>query len=147
MAPRNPSLSSMTAAEFAAALKAHGFRVVKAKIEDATAQSRGISWTAVLRGRTVDCARTLANGTRRRDCAEGGEVAALAASRGRWCAFAGRRAVPLGHLVPARDAQPKGLRSPACIIRRKLYGLGLFSVCLALGQPTRPLMEAARLRS
>jgi hypothetical protein len=39
MAPRNPSLSSMTAAEFAAALKAHGFRVVKAKIEDATAQS------------------------------------------------------------------------------------------------------------
>jgi hypothetical protein len=57
----------MTAAEFAAALKHHGFRVVRAKIEDTTGQCSGIRWPAVLRGRTVDHNRTLAKVIRERD--------------------------------------------------------------------------------
>jgi hypothetical protein len=58
----------MTAAEFAAALKTHGFRVVKAKIEDATGQCPGIRWAAVFRGRNVvDRNRTLAKVLRERD--------------------------------------------------------------------------------
>ena len=64
---RNPSLSTMTAAEFTAALKSNGFRVVNAKIEDATGQCPGIAWTAVLRGKTVDRARTLAKVIKERD--------------------------------------------------------------------------------
>jgi hypothetical protein len=49
----------MTAAEFAAALKHHGFRVVRAKIEDATGQCPGIRWTAVLRGRNRTLAKVI----------------------------------------------------------------------------------------
>jgi hypothetical protein len=47
MAFQPPFLTKMTAAEFSAALKVHGFRVVNAKIEDATGRCPGI-WTAVL---------------------------------------------------------------------------------------------------
>jgi hypothetical protein len=57
----------MTAAEFAAALKTNGFRVVRAKIEDTTGQCPGIRWAAVLRGRTVDRNRTLAKVIKERD--------------------------------------------------------------------------------
>jgi hypothetical protein len=58
----------MTAAEFAAALKRYGFRVVRAKIEDATGQCPGIRWAAVFRGRNVlDRNRTLAKVIRERD--------------------------------------------------------------------------------
>jgi hypothetical protein len=57
----------MTAAEFAAALKQNGFRVVKAKIEDATGRCPGIRWPAILRGRSVDHNRTLAKVIRERD--------------------------------------------------------------------------------
>ena len=66
---RSPaSVPQMTAAEFAAALKTHGFRVVRAKIEDATGQCPGIRWPAVLRGRNVvDRNRTLAKVLRERD--------------------------------------------------------------------------------
>jgi hypothetical protein len=39
----------MSSAEFNAALKHHGFRVVRAKIEDATGKCPGVSWSAVLR--------------------------------------------------------------------------------------------------
>jgi hypothetical protein len=63
----NTSLSKMTDAEFAAALKANGFRVVNAKIEDATGRCPGVSWRAVLRGRTIDRARTLAKVIKERD--------------------------------------------------------------------------------
>jgi hypothetical protein len=57
----------MSAAEFAAALKHHGFRVVRAKIEDATGRCPGVRWPAVLRGRTVDHNRTLAKVIHGRD--------------------------------------------------------------------------------
>jgi hypothetical protein len=50
----------MTAKEFAAALKANGFRIVRAKIEDATGRCPGVRWSAVLRGSAVDRNRTLA---------------------------------------------------------------------------------------
>jgi hypothetical protein len=60
-------LPQMSAAEFAAALKTHGFRVVRAKIEDATGQCSGIRWSAVLRGAAVDRNRTLAKILRERD--------------------------------------------------------------------------------
>jgi hypothetical protein len=51
----------MSSAEFNAALKHHGFRVVRAKIEDATGKCPGVSWSAVLRGRTaIDYNKTLA---------------------------------------------------------------------------------------
>jgi hypothetical protein len=62
------SLSKMTAAEFAAALKANGFRVVKAKIEDATGQCPGIRWMALRAGpSTIDYDGTLAKIIRQRD--------------------------------------------------------------------------------
>jgi hypothetical protein len=57
----------MSAAEFAAALKHHSFRVVRAKIEDATGRCPGVRWPAVLRGRSVDHNRTLAKVIRERD--------------------------------------------------------------------------------
>jgi hypothetical protein len=57
----------MTAAEFAAALKANGFRVVRAKIEDATGQCPGVRWAAVLRGTSVDRNRSLAKVIKERD--------------------------------------------------------------------------------
>jgi hypothetical protein len=53
-------LPQMSAAEFAAALKTHGFRVVRAKIEDATGQCPGIRWSAlarVLQERDAEVAR------------------------------------------------------------------------------------------
>ena len=67
--PNEPiPVPQMTAAEFAAALKHHGFRVVRAKIEDATGRCPGIvRWPAVLRGRSVDHNRTLAKVIRERD--------------------------------------------------------------------------------
>jgi hypothetical protein len=43
----------MSSAEFSPALKRHGFRVVHAKIEDATGKCPGVSWSAVLRGRSA----------------------------------------------------------------------------------------------
>jgi hypothetical protein len=61
------AVPQMTAAEFAAALKHHGFRVVRAKIEDATGRCPGIRWPAILRGRSVDHNRTLAKVLRERD--------------------------------------------------------------------------------
>jgi hypothetical protein len=45
------SKPQMSSADFKAALKDHGFRVVRAKIEDATGKCPGVSWSAVLRGR------------------------------------------------------------------------------------------------
>jgi hypothetical protein len=55
------SKPQMSAAEFNAALKRHGFRVVRAMIEDATGKCPGVSWSAVLRGRTaIDYNKTLA---------------------------------------------------------------------------------------
>ena len=60
-------LPQMTAAEFAAALKPNGFRVVRAKIEDATGRCPGVRWPAVLRGQSVDHNRTLAKVIRERD--------------------------------------------------------------------------------
>jgi hypothetical protein len=57
----------MSAAEFAAALKTHGFRIVRAKIEDATGQCPGIRWSAVPRGTAVDRNRTLAKILQERD--------------------------------------------------------------------------------
>jgi hypothetical protein len=55
------SKPQMSSAEFNAALKHHGFRVVRAKIEDSTGKCPGISWSAVLRGRTaIDYNKTLA---------------------------------------------------------------------------------------
>jgi len=56
-----------SAAEFAAALKHHGFRVVRAKGEDADGRCPGVRWPAVLRGRSVDHNRTLAKVIRERD--------------------------------------------------------------------------------
>jgi hypothetical protein len=61
------STPQMTAAEFAAALKANGFRIVKAKIEDATGRCPGVRWSAVLRGSAVDRNRTLAKVIKERD--------------------------------------------------------------------------------
>jgi hypothetical protein len=60
-------LPQMSAAEFAPAFKTHGFRVVRAKIEDATGQCPGIRWSAVLRGAAVDRNRTLAKVLQERD--------------------------------------------------------------------------------
>jgi hypothetical protein len=58
----------MTASEFAAALRANGFRIVNAKIEDATGRCPGIKWMALRAGRTViDYNRTLAKIIRERD--------------------------------------------------------------------------------
>jgi hypothetical protein len=58
----------MTAAQFAVALKANGFRVVNARIEDATGQCPGIKWMALRAGRTaIDYSRTLAKIIRERD--------------------------------------------------------------------------------
>jgi hypothetical protein len=55
------SKPQMSRAEFDAALKRHGFRVVRAKIEDATGKCPGVSWSAVLRGRAaIDYNKTLA---------------------------------------------------------------------------------------
>jgi hypothetical protein len=69
------AVPQMTAAEFAAALKQNGFRVVRAKIEDATGRCPGVRWPAVLRGRgVVDRNRTLAKVIRERDA----EIARLA---------------------------------------------------------------------
>jgi hypothetical protein len=66
--PNEPiAVPQMTAAEFAAALKRHGFRVVRAKIEDASGRCPGVRWPAVLRGRSVDHNRTLAKVIRERD--------------------------------------------------------------------------------
>jgi hypothetical protein len=62
-----PIVPQITAPEFAAALKTNGFRVVRAKIEDATGQCPGIRWSAVLRGKTVDHSRTLAKVLKERD--------------------------------------------------------------------------------
>jgi hypothetical protein len=54
------SKPQMSAAEFNAALKRHGFCVVRAMIEDATGKCPGVSWSAVLRGRTaIDYNKTL----------------------------------------------------------------------------------------
>jgi hypothetical protein len=77
----------MTAAEFAAALKANGFRIVKAKIEDATGRCPGVSWTAVLRGRSaVDYPRTLAKVIKERDAGRlGAAVCMVSASTIRSC--------------------------------------------------------------
>ena len=61
------SAPQMTAAEFAAALKTNGSRVVRAKIEDTTGQCPGVRWPAVLRGKRVDHNRTLAKVLRERD--------------------------------------------------------------------------------
>jgi hypothetical protein len=55
------SKTQMSAAEFNAALKRHGFRVVRAKIEDATGKCPGVSWSAIFIGRAaVDYNKTLA---------------------------------------------------------------------------------------
>src|SRR5450432_1430512 len=54
------STPQMSSAEFHTALKRHGFRVVRAKIEDATGKCPGVRWSAVFRGRTVDYSKTLA---------------------------------------------------------------------------------------
>jgi hypothetical protein len=58
----------MTAAEFAAAMKRHGFGVCRARIVDTTGQCPGISWSAVRRGGgSVDRNKTLAKILRERD--------------------------------------------------------------------------------
>jgi hypothetical protein len=59
--------AQMSAAEFAAALKQQGFRVVGSKIEDATGRCPGIRWAAVLSRSVVDRNRTLEKGIRERD--------------------------------------------------------------------------------
>jgi hypothetical protein len=61
------AVPQMTAAEFTAALKHHGFRIVRAKIEDATGRCSGIRWPAILPGRSVEHNRTLAKVIRERD--------------------------------------------------------------------------------
>jgi hypothetical protein len=62
------SLLQMTAAEFAAAMKHHGFAVCRARIVDTTGQCPGISWSAVRRGGgSVDRNKTLAKILRERD--------------------------------------------------------------------------------
>jgi hypothetical protein len=62
----NP-VPQMTAAEFAAAMKYHGFGVCRARIIDTTGQCPGISWPAVRRGSSVDRNKTLAKVLRERD--------------------------------------------------------------------------------
>jgi hypothetical protein len=58
----------MTAAEFAAAMKHHGFGVCRARIVDTTGQCPGVSWPAVRRGRgSVDRNKALAKILRQRD--------------------------------------------------------------------------------
>jgi hypothetical protein len=57
----------MSLAEFKAALERHGFRVVRAKIEDGTGKCPGVRWSAVLRGRTIDYNKTLAKVIAARD--------------------------------------------------------------------------------
>jgi hypothetical protein len=54
-------------AEFNAALKRYGFRVVRAKIEDAMGKCPGVRWSAVFRGRTIDYSKTLAKVIAARD--------------------------------------------------------------------------------
>jgi hypothetical protein len=62
------SLLQMTAAEFAAAMKHHGFGVCRARIIDTTGQCPGISWSAVRRGGgSVDRNKTLAKILRERE--------------------------------------------------------------------------------
>jgi hypothetical protein len=62
------SLPQMTAAEFAAAMKHHGFGVCRARIVDTTGRCPDISWPAVRRGRgSVDRNKTLAKILRERD--------------------------------------------------------------------------------
>jgi hypothetical protein len=62
------SKPQISAAEFNAALKRPGFRVVRAKIEDATGNCPGVRWSAVLRGRTaIDYNKTLAKVIAARD--------------------------------------------------------------------------------
>jgi hypothetical protein len=61
------SLPQMTAAEFAASMKHHGFGVSRARIIDTTGQCPGISWPAVRRGNSVDRSKTLAKVLRERD--------------------------------------------------------------------------------
>jgi hypothetical protein len=67
VAVRPLSVPQMTAKEFAAALKANGFRIVRAKIEDATGRCPGVRWSAVLRGSAIDRNRTLAKVIKERD--------------------------------------------------------------------------------
>jgi len=94
----------MTAAEFAAALKTHGFRVVRAKIEDTTGGCPGVRWPAILRGTSIDRNRTLAKVLRERDA----EIARRTA-----------RPVPLSRdAKPDRDHTAKG-RMTALEVRRK----------------------------
>jgi hypothetical protein len=50
----------MSIAEFKAALKRHGFRVVRTKIEDGMGKCPGVRWSAALRGRTIGYNKTLA---------------------------------------------------------------------------------------
>jgi hypothetical protein len=68
----------MTAAEFAAAMKHHGFGVSRARIVDTTGECPGVSWPAVRRGRaSVDRNKTLAKILRERDA----EIARRAPAR------------------------------------------------------------------
>jgi hypothetical protein len=72
------SLPQMTAAEFAAAMKHHGFGVSRARIVDTTGECPGVSWPAVRRGRaSVDRNKTLAKILRERDA----EIARRAPAR------------------------------------------------------------------
>jgi hypothetical protein len=61
------SLPLMTAAEFAASMKRHGFGVSRARIIDTTGQCPGISWSAVRRGNSIDRSKTLAKVLRERE--------------------------------------------------------------------------------
>jgi hypothetical protein len=61
------SLPQMTAAEFAASMKRHGFGVFRARIIDTTGQCPGISWSAVRRGNSIDRSKTLAKVRRERE--------------------------------------------------------------------------------
>jgi hypothetical protein len=61
------SLPQMTAAEFAASMKHHGFGVSRARIIDTTGQCPGISWSAVRRGNSIDRNKTLAKVLHERD--------------------------------------------------------------------------------
>jgi hypothetical protein len=67
MKPTRGTKPQMTAAEFAAAMKHHGFGVCRARIIDTTGQCPGISWPAVRRGSSVDRNKTLAKVLRERD--------------------------------------------------------------------------------
>jgi hypothetical protein len=91
------SLSQMTAAEFAAAMKHHGFGVSRARIVDTTGQCPGISWPAVRRGNSVDRSKTLAKVLRERDA----EIARRA--------FSGPGSAPHGGTRDARHTLRKGI--------------------------------------